>query len=90
MHPGTRLPPSTIDELKALLFETDLPVATISERTNISKAAIYRLKKNLELYGQPYPPELITIGRPRLLNPAQEAEGEYIYKPGYIATGGAN
>jgi hypothetical protein len=44
----------------------------IHEATKASRSTIYRVQLNLNLFGQPYTPSTVVLGRPKALLPAQE------------------
>ena len=47
-------------------------IAQIHDATKVPKSTLYRLRLNFELFGQPYSPPTVVLGRPRALLPAQE------------------
>ena len=48
--------------LVAFLF--DWTVKCIAAATKLHLSTIYRIRLNLDLYGEPYPPANLKIGRP--------------------------
>jgi hypothetical protein len=46
--------------------------AMIHKATKVSIRTIQRIQLNLDLFGQPYTPSTIVLGRPKALLPAQE------------------
>ena len=67
-----RLLPQTVEELVALVYETELTDKQVANKLNISRNSVARVKKNMMLFGDPYPPSGVVGRRPRILNPAQE------------------
>ncbi|KAJ9657193.1 hypothetical protein H2201_008274 [Coniosporium apollinis] len=54
------------------LLEKNTPIVEIGRVTNVSETTIYRMRLNLELFGNPYTPQTVIRGRPKLLTVAQE------------------
>jgi len=66
-----RLPDDVIHRIQIHLESGESP-AEIYKATKVSKRTIERIRLNLDLFGQPYTPSTIVLGRPRALLPAQE------------------
>ena len=64
-----RLPDDVIYRIQLRLERGESPKA-IREATKASRSTIYRVQLNLDLFGQPYAPYTIVLGRPRALLPA--------------------
>ena len=64
--------PHQLTVIHHLLFERQLKPDDIAKRQQVSQRTVYNLEKNWKLFGQPYPPSLSPIGRPRTLTEAQE------------------
>lgn len=41
--------------------------SVIAEQAEVSKMTVYRMRTSLDLWGEPYPPSIAKIGRPRSL-----------------------
>jgi len=48
------------------------PVPSIATAVGVAHETVYRMQHNVELWGIPYPPPTVKLGRPRLLLPYQE------------------
>jgi hypothetical protein len=66
-----RLPDDVIYRIQLRLECGESPKA-IHEATKASRTTIYRVQLNLNLFGQPYTPSTVVLGRPKALLPAQE------------------
>jgi hypothetical protein len=66
-----RLPDDVIFRIQLRLECGESPKA-IHEATKVSLSTIYCVQLNLDLFGQPYTPSTVVLGRPRALLPAQE------------------
>jgi hypothetical protein len=66
-----RLPDDVIYRIQLRLECGESPKA-IHEATKASRSTIYRVQLNLDLFGQPYTPSTVVLGRPKALLPAQE------------------
>jgi len=64
-----RLPDDVIYRIQLRLERGESPKA-IREATKASRSTIYRVQLNLDLFGQPYTPSTIVLGRPKALLPA--------------------
>ena len=47
-------------------------VPSIATAVSIAHETVYRMQRNVELWGVLYPPPTVKLGRPRLLLPYQE------------------
>ena len=65
------LPDDVIYHIQLRLECGESPKA-IHEATKVSRSTIYRVQLNLDLFGQPYTPSTVVLGRPKALLPAQE------------------
>lgn len=72
-----RLPDHVQVAMRMLLFETDHSVTFISQRLQVHRTTIYRMRLSWELFGQPYPPATCRRGRPAILTGQQL---EYLFK----------
>ena len=66
-----KLPDDVIHRIKVRL-DCGESIAQIRDATKVGKTTLYRLRLNFDLFGQPYTPQTVTLGRPRALLPAQE------------------
>lgn len=69
---GVRLPLDTLRPLRYLLQNTNWPPYRIAQDLKISRKTVYRRQLCWDLFGEPYPPQGVVIGRPRILT--REAE----------------
>jgi len=68
---GRRLPDEVVYRIR-LRIKANKNMAAIAEAVKVSKKIIYKLRLNLDIWGEPYALPTITIGRLRLLLPYQE------------------
>jgi hypothetical protein len=68
---GRRLPDEVVHRIR-LRVEANESVAAIAEAVKVSKKTIYKLRLNLNIWGEPYAPPIVTLGRHRSLLPYQE------------------
>lgn len=68
---GRRLPDEVVHRIR-LRVKANESVAAIIEVVKVSKKTIYKLRLNLNIWGEPYAPPTITLGRYRSLLPYQE------------------
>jgi hypothetical protein len=66
-----KLPEDVIYHIQLRLECGESP-AIIHEATKVSVRTIQRMQLNLDLFGQPYTPSTVVLGRPKALLPAQE------------------
>ena len=48
------------------------PCPSIAIAVGVAKETVYRIKRNMDLWGVPYPPPTVRLGRPRSMLPYQE------------------
>ena len=53
-------------------LSTSEPIPSIATAVGVAHETVYRMERNMELWGVPYPPPTVKLGRPRLLLPYQE------------------
>jgi len=53
-------------------LEANWPIAAIAEQAAVSHMTVYRIRTSLDLWGEPYPPSVAVMGRPRSLLPVHE------------------
>jgi len=53
-------------------LEANWPIGVIAEQAVVSPMTVYRIRTSLDLRGEPYPPFVAVIGRPRSLLPVHE------------------
>ena len=68
---GRRLPDEVVHRIR-LRIDAGEEVAAIAKAVKVSKKTIYKLRLNLDIWGEPYAPPTIVLGRPRTLLPYQE------------------
>jgi hypothetical protein len=61
-----RLPDHVLHQL-IIRIEANEPVQQIHKALRVHRKTIYRIKDNLEAWGQPYAPPSVKLGRERLL-----------------------
>ena len=66
-----RLPEDVVHRI-LIRLEAEEPVPAIAQALHVGKNTIYRIQANMDLWGSPYPPATVVMGRPRLLLPGQE------------------
>ena len=66
-----RLPDDVIYRIQLHLECGESP-ATIHKATKVSIRTVERMRLNIDLFGQPYTPQSVVLGRPRALLPVQE------------------
>jgi hypothetical protein len=66
-----KLPDDVIHRIKVRL-DCGESVAQIHDAVKVSRRSIERMRVNFDLFGQPYTPPSVVLGRPRSLLPAQE------------------
>jgi transposase len=55
-----------------IYLTTDESIPSIAKCVGVSNETVYRMKRNMDLWGMPYPPPTVKLGRPRSLLPYQE------------------
>ena len=68
---GHRLPDKVIYRIR-LYIKANKSIAAIIEAVKVSKKTIYKLWLNLNIWGKPYAPPIVTLSRYRSLLPYQE------------------
>ena len=63
---GRRLPIEVINQIK-LRLDLDEDVPNIAAALKVSKVTVYKLQLNWDLWGQPYAPPSVKLGRPSTL-----------------------
>ena len=48
-------------------LSTSKPVPSIARAIGVAYETVYRIERNVELWGTPYPQPTVKLGRPRLL-----------------------
>jgi hypothetical protein len=48
-------------------FEAGETVPVVHKATKVSKSCLYKLRLNIDLWGTPYPPPTVKLGRPKAL-----------------------
>jgi transposase len=66
-----RLPDDVVHRILIRLC-ADKPVPSIATAVGVANETVYRMQRNVELWGVPYPPPTVKLGRPRSLLPYQE------------------
>ena len=66
-----RLPDDVVHRILVHLSASE-PVPSIATAVGVAHETVYRMQRNVELWGVPYPPPTVKLGRPRLLLPYQE------------------
>jgi hypothetical protein len=66
-----RLPDDVVHRILVHLSASE-PVPSIAAAVGVAHETIYCIQRNVELWGIPYPPPTVKLGRPRLLLPYQE------------------
>ena len=81
------MPGRTLDEVVnriLIRLALDEPVPAIANAVGVGKKTIYKIQLNMDLWGVPYPPSTIKLGRPRALLPYQEMVGMMLVVLSYI------
>lgn len=65
--PG-RLPDSVVHRIVVRLSVGENPV-TIAQKLGVSRASVYRITLNIDLFDAPYAPKTVVLGRPRAMFP---------------------
>jgi hypothetical protein len=68
---GRRLPDEVVHRIR-IRIEANEDVATIAAAVKVAKKTIYKIRLNLDIWGEPYAPPTVVQGRPRALLPYQE------------------
>ena len=65
---GRRLPDKVIHRIK-IRIEAGKAIPAITEAVKVAKKTIYKIRLNLNIWGEPYAPPTVVQGRPRALLP---------------------
>jgi len=65
---GRRLPDEVVYRIR-LRVKANKSIAAIAEAVKVSKKIIYKLRLNLNIWGELYAPPIVTLGRYRSLLP---------------------
>ena len=68
---GRRLPDEVVHRIR-ICIEAGEAVPVIAEAVKVSKNTIYKMRLNLDIWGEPYAPPTVVLGRLRALLPYQE------------------
>ena len=68
---GRRLPDEVAHRIR-IRIEAGEAVPAISEAVKAAKKTIYKIRLNLNIWGEPYAPPTVVLGRLRALLPYQE------------------
>jgi len=68
---GRRLPDEVVYRIKVRI-EAGEGVPAIAKAIEVAHRTVYKVRVNLDLYGEPYAPASVVQGRPRLLLAYQE------------------
>ena len=68
---GRRLPDKVVHRIRIRLKAGEEAPA-ITKAVGVAKKTIYKLRLNLDIWGEPYAPATVVLGRPRALLPYQE------------------
>ena len=68
---GRRLPDKVVYRIR-IHIEAGEAVPAIAEAVKVGKKTIYKMRLNLDIWGEPYAPSTVVLGRPRALLPYQE------------------
>ncbi|OCK86969.1 uncharacterized protein K441DRAFT_516797, partial [Cenococcum geophilum 1.58] len=63
---GRRLPDEVVHRIR-LYIKANKDMAVIADAIKVLKKTIYKLRLNLNIWGEPYAPPTVTLRRPRLL-----------------------
>ena len=68
---GRRLPDEVVHRIR-IHIEAGEAVPAIAEAVKVSKPTIYKIRLNLDIWGEPYAPSTVVLRRLRALLPYQE------------------
>ena len=66
-----RLPDNIVHRI-LIRLATNKSILSIARHVGVSNETVYRMERNIDLWGVPYPPPTVKLGRPRSLLPYQE------------------
>lgn len=67
----SRLPDGVVNRVLQYL-DANKPVNEIIERFKVSRATVFRIRLSYDVFGTPYPPKPVKLGRPKALLLAEE------------------
>ena len=68
---GRRLLDKVVYRIR-IRIEAGKAVLATAEAVKVAKKTIYKMQLNLDIWGEPYAPPTVVLGRPRALLPYQE------------------
>ena len=68
---GRRLLDEVVYRIR-ICIKASKAVLAIAEAVKVGKKTIYKIRLNLDIWGEPYAPSTVVLGRPRALLPYQE------------------
>ena len=68
---GRRLPDKVVYRIRVRI-KASKAVPAITEAVKVGKKTIYKMRLNLDIWGEPYAPFTVVLGRLRALLPYQE------------------
>jgi hypothetical protein len=68
---GRRLPDEVVYRIR-IRIKAGKAVLAITEAVKVAKKTIYKMRLNLNIWGEPYAPPTVVLGRLRALLPYQE------------------
>jgi hypothetical protein len=69
-----RLPDDVLHRI-LIRLSTSEPIASIAKTVGVARETVYRIERNIELWGVAYPPPTVKLGHSHLLLPYQEDVG---------------
>ena len=66
-----RLPDDVTHRIR-LHLDAGEDVGTVAKAVGVTLKTIYKLRLNLDIWGEPYAPPTVVLGRPKTLLPYQE------------------
>ncbi|KAF2174552.1 hypothetical protein K469DRAFT_477451, partial [Zopfia rhizophila CBS 207.26] len=61
-----RFPDDVVHQI-LICLSTSEPIPSIAMAVGVAHETVYYMSRNIELWGVPYPPPTVKLGRPRLL-----------------------
>ena len=83
---GRRLPDEVVHRIR-IRIEAGEAVPAIAEAVKVAKKTVYKMRLNLDIWGEPYAPPTVVLGRPRALLPYQEMVIYYVIVLSFLLTG---
>jgi len=83
---GRRLLDEVVHRIR-IRIEAGEAVPAIAEAVKVSKPTIYKMRLNLDIWGEPYAPPTVVLGRLRALLPYQEMVIYYVIVLRFLLTG---